>query len=405
MRQREAELGGSIRDIAQRCLTRMYPLLFLATVGLSIPSGARQVASNPVTSSSVDSDSSRGEPSQDYNQRIAETVRRTDGTGASSPIGDYQIGPEDLLEISVLDAPDLSRTVRVSDDGAISLPLLGSIDAAGLSTRELEAVLKDLLKRTYMKDPQVSVFVQEMRSHSVSVFGAVEKPGVYQIRDAKTLIEILSMAQGLANDAGDTVIIVRRGGDSADAARPILLNARPTGPIGTPSKDDATSETNPPSQGTGGPSASNSMTINLKDLLDSSNPHSNVLVYPGDAVKVTRAGIVYVVGEVHKPGGFVLKTNENVSVLQAVALAEGTTPTSNTKQARIILAGGGDGSRPEIPINLDKILAGQAPDPLLKPDDVLFIPNSSGKAVLHGLAQSSTAIVAAVSGAAVYSRW
>jgi polysaccharide biosynthesis/export protein len=382
----------------------MPALLVLATLGLSVPLKAQQSAPSNPDSSSEDSSSSAGKP-QDYNERIAQLARSANGPGASSYVGDYQIGPEDLLEISVLEAPDLSRTVRVSDDGAISLPLLGSIDAAGLSTRELEAVLKDLLRRTYMKDPQVSVFVQEMRSHPVSVFGAVEKPGVYQIRDAKTLIEILSMAQGLADDAGDMVIVVRHGGDSADAARPILLNAHSAVPIGAPSRDNAISETNSPSQGTDGPSSANSISINLKDLLDSSNPHSNVLVYPGDAVKVTRAGIVYVVGEVHKPGGFVLKTNENVSVLQAVALAEGTTPTSNTKQARIILAGGGDGSRPEIPINLDKILAGQAPDPLLKPDDVLFIPNSSGKAALHGLAQSSTAIMAAVSGAAVYSRW
>jgi len=113
---------------------------------------------------------------------------------------------------------------------------------------------------------------------------------------------------------------------------------------------------------------------------------------------------VYVVGEVHKPGGFVLKTNENISVLQAIALAEGVTSTSSRKQARIILAGQNNGSREEVPINLDKILAGKAPDPLLKPNDILFVPTSASKAALHGFAQSTATVVASVGGAAVY-RW
>ena len=368
-----------------------------------MPLGAQQGATSSSGPSAVDAASFRGEPSQEYNQRTAQLLRNADGPAATSLLGDYQIGPEDLLEISVLEAPDLSRTVRVSDDGAISLPLLGSIQVAGLSTRETEAVLENLLRRTYMKDPQVSVFVQEMRSHPVSVFGAVEKPGVYQIRDAKTLIEVLSMAQGLADDAGDSVIVVRHGGDSGDPAGAALLSSQSTVAANSPS-GAASSATDRTGQATDRASGTESITINLKDLLDSSNPSSNVLVYPGDAVKVTRAGIVYVVGEVHKPGGFVLKTNENISVLQAIALAEGVTSTSSRKQARIILAGQNNGSREEVPINLDKILAGKAPDPLLKPNDILFVPTSAGKTALHGFAQSTATVVATVGSAAVY-RW
>jgi polysaccharide biosynthesis/export protein len=379
--------------------------MILATLGLSTPLGAQQGATSNSGRSAVDVAASfSGEPSQEYNQRMAQLLRNTDGPAVNSSLGDYQIGPEDLLEISVLEAPDLSRTVRVSDDGAISLPLLGSIQVAGLSTRETEAVLENLLRRTYMKDPQVSVFVQEMRSHPVSVFGAVEKPGVYQIRDAKTLIEVLSMAQGLADDAGDSVIVVRHGGDSGDPAHVALLSSQSTMAAANSPSGAASSATDRSAQATDGVSDTESITINLKDLLDSSNPSSNVLVYPGDAVKVTRAGIVYVVGEVHKPGGFVLKTNENISVLQAIALAEGVTSTSSRKQARIILAGQNNGSREEVPINLDKILAGKAPDPLLKPNDILFVPTSAGKAALHGFAQSTATVVASVGGAAVY-RW
>jgi protein involved in polysaccharide export with SLBB domain len=311
------------------------PILFLlATLGLSTPIAAQQgTASHPVPLS-TDQPPSHGETTQDYNQRIAQLARETKAPDVSSPHADYQIGPEDLLEISVLEAPDLTRTVRVSDDGTVSLALLGSIQTAGLTTRELQSDLQERLRHTYMKDPQVSVFVQEMRSHPVSVFGAVEKPGVYQIRSAKTLIEVLSMAQGLAIDAGDTVIVMRHPGDMADLTFASLFNTNST------LRTDHPAEIATPAQGPSGlataeSAGSESITINLKDLLDSSNPRSNVLVYPGDLVKVARAGIVYVVGQVRKPGGFLLKTNENISVLQAIALAEGLTQRKRQRGANL----------------------------------------------------------------------
>src|SRR3989454_10747540 len=120
-----------------------------------------------------------------------------------------RIGPEDLLEIGVFEAPEMNRSLRISAGGEISLPLLGAVQAAGLTPRELEFVLQELLRRSVMKDPHVTVFVREMQSHAVSVFGAVRKPGVFQIRGAKTLVEVLAMAEGLSEDAGDTVLVMR----------------------------------------------------------------------------------------------------------------------------------------------------------------------------------------------------
>ena len=379
-------------------------LVFLfATMGLSLPNAAQDGAAARPSSPSYEQPSSRGATSLDYNQRLAELAAEPKTPDTNFVRGDYQIGPEDLLEISVLEAPDLNRTVRVSDDGTISLALLGSLPAAGMSTRELQSDLQDRLRRTYMKDPQVSVFVQEMRSHPVSVFGAVEKPGVYQIRYAKPLIEILSMAQGLANDAGETVIVMRHQGSnpapalaSLSSNGPALATDEPAG-IAIPSRD-------PTGLAIGESSGAESIAINLKDLLDSGDSRSNVLVYPGDLVKVSRAGIVYVVGQVHKPGGFVLKTNENISVLQAIALAEGVTPNAKGKEARIFVASGTNEQPKEVVINIDKIMAGKTPAPLLKPDDVLFIPNSAGKETLHVLEQSTAGIVGALGGAAIY-RW
>ena len=378
-------------------------LFLLVTLGLPVPMAAQQGTVSPPVPSTSNESSFRGETTQDYNQRIAQLARENKTPDANSAHNDYRIGPEDLLEISVLEAPDLNRTVRVSDDGTISLALLGSIQTAGLTTRELQSDLQERLRNTYMKDPQVSVFVQEMRSHPVSVFGAVEKPGVYQIRSAKTLIEVLSMAQGLAIDAGETVIVMRHPGDTADPALASLLS--PTFPLTTDrSSGTADSSRGPSGLATTESSGTESITINLKDLLDSSNPHSNVLVYPGDLVKVARAGIVYVVGQVRKPGGFLLKTNENVSVLQAIALAEGLTPNAKGKETRIFLAGASREAPKELDINLDKIMAGKAPAPFLKPDDVLFIPNSAGKETLHVIEQSTAGIVGALGGAAIY-RW
>jgi len=119
--------------------------------------------------------------------------------------------------------------------------------------------------------------------------------------------------------------------------------------------------------------------VNLKDLLDSTDPTHNPAVYPGDIVKVSRAGIVYVMGAVQRPGGFAMKTNERISVLQAVALSEGLTKTASKGSARIIRTNEQNGARTEIPIDLGKILSGKSPDLMLGPRDIVFVPDSAAK--------------------------
>jgi polysaccharide biosynthesis/export protein len=388
---------AAMEDRTKATMRSLPVVIALASVALSVPLRAQTPASNPTSSRSG---AEYSETSQDFNQKLAELAKEKKTSDLSSPLGDYQIGPEDLLEISVLEAPDLNHTVRVADDGTVSLALIGSVEVAGLSTREAQAAIADRLRQTYMKDPQVSVFVQEMRSHPVSVFGAVEKPGVYQIRSPKTLVEVLSMAQGLTNDAGDTVVVMRHPSDFV------------SGGMGTANPSAATENSSgnaaPGPNASGMPnetsSSADAISVDLKDLLDSSSPQSNVLVYPGDVVKVSRAGIVYVVGQVRKPGGFLLKTNENISVLQALALAEGLSPTSKGKEARIFLAGKSGEAPKEIAINLDKVMAGKMAAPVLKSNDVLLVPSSAGKQALTVLEQSTAGIIGALGGAAIY-RW
>lgn len=281
-----------------------------------------------------------------------------------------RIGPGDLLEVSVFEAPEMNRTVRVQANGEISMELLGAVKASGLTPRELESVLREHLRRTYMKNPHVGVFVRELESHPVSVVGAVKKPGVFQIRGATTVIQLLSMAEGVADNAGDSVLIMR--------------GAASSGPV----RPDAQA----PSQEIKGKIEQ----VNLRDLLESKDAALNVMVFPGDIVKVTSAGLVYVVGEVKKPGGFALKNNHDISLLQALALAEGLTSTSATSHARIVRTDPQTGKRIEIPVDLGRILANKASDPGLRQDDILFIPNSSAKSALYRAAASAVSMAAGV---------
>lgn len=331
---------------------------------------------------------------QSYNQRLGELARQN--ASAGNGVGDdYRIGAEDLLEISVYGATDLDRTVRVSADGWISLPLAGDVRAEGLTTRQLAGQIETLLERNYMTHPEVNVFLKEMQSHAVSVLGAVGKPGVFQIPGRENLIEVLSMAQGLADDAGESVIVMRHGEPAAPASprSPDLRQGNAAAPNDDSAKPESLLENGSEGQTSG-------LRIDLKELLMSADPRYNVMVYPGDVVKVPPAGIVYVVGQVRKPGGFLLKTNEDLSVLQALALAEGTTSTSAGKSARIIRTQ--SGKRMEIPVNLTRILAGKAADPVLQAKDILFVPNSAGKTALYRGAEAAVTITG---GLIVYRSW
>ena len=374
---------------------------FLAMALLSFASLAQERVPPPGSTAPANQ-TQYDKTTKDYNDRLLELDRMLGDPAASASPADYRVGSDDLLTISVFEAPEMNREVRVSAGGTISLPLLGDVRAEGLTPIELERVIDALLRRTYMKDPHVSVFVTDMESHTVAVFGAVKKPGVFQIRGPKTVVELLSMAEGLAEDAGDSVVIVRH-------------NSAGAGNLGASEQSSGLSESDPPAGGgaeprlvktgnvvtqqTNGQAGPESTTVNLKDLLESGDPAANVLVYPGDIVKVERAGVVYVVGEVKKPGGFELRSNEAISVVQAIALAEGLTRTSSTKRAQLIHTDPATGKRTEVPIDLKKILAGRAPDPMLKPRDIVFVPNSGGRSALY---RGLEAAIAMASGIAVY---
>jgi polysaccharide biosynthesis/export protein len=414
-------LGVRARQFALSKTTRLIALgIFIG--GMLLPSIGllAQDYQGTAKSQGLEESAATAESTEDYNRKL-ERLRGQFAETRERQTGDYRIGPQDLLDINIFEAPELNRTVRVSENGEVSLPLLGGIHVVRLTARELENTLAAKL-REFLKDPHVSVMVTAIESHPVSVIGEVNKPGVFQVRGSKTLLEMLSMAQGLAPEAGDEVLVMRNAG--YNRGQEGGAQTTPAGSTGTGRKDEdgiksgSGSDSNGNGDGALKKNATTSVeatnnagakqeeeqgggtiAINLRHLLNSRDPRFNVPIFAGDIVKVTRAGIVYVVGAVKKPGGFTVKGNEQMSLLKAIALAEGLSSTSSKGHTRIIRTDEGSGKRSEIPVELGKILDGKAPDMNLQAADIVFVPNSTGKTVLF---RSTDAIINTASGVAIF---
>ncbi len=283
-----------------------------------------------------------------------------------STASDVVISPDDMLELSVLDVPEISGHYRVSPTGSITLPLIQQpISATGLTPNELSQAISEKLRAGgFVNNPQVTISIRESRVHSVAVTGAVKKPQIYPLFSSTTLLDVLSQAEGLADDAGPTALVTR-----GPVALARLKKAGECGPPDSPGNCPKT------------------LNVDLGKLLDSGDPQWNAVLYPGDRVTVPRAGIIYVVGAVNRPGGFPLKNDQReMSVLKALALAQYLKTSAIEKKTLIIRKDTArTGGREEIPVDLKKILSRRAPDVPLEPDDILFIPDSSSKkALLRG---------------------
>jgi polysaccharide export outer membrane protein len=288
---------------------------------------------------------------------------------SANEAGGYRLGPNDEVVVRVLDAEEIpDKPLRIDSRGNLSLPLVGRVPAAGLTLEQLESELVARLAHL-LHEPRVTVSLAEVRSQPVSVLGAVNRPGVHQIDSPKTIVEMLSLAGGLREDAGHTIKITRR----ADSG-PIPLGAARADASGRFSVAE----------------------INVKDVLEARRPEDNIVILAHDVISVPRAEMVYVIGEVEKSGGFVLEDRESVSVLQALSLAGGLTDVAGIEQARILRggegrgqgagegygqsAGKGRGERVEIAVNLKAIMAGESPDVALESEDILFVPRSGKRA-------------------------
>ena len=281
----------------------------------------------------------------------------------------YVLGPEDQLKIWAFGMDEISdKPVRIDPSGNIDLPVAGKIHAGGLTVEQLRAELVQRFSKEVLR-PQVSVEIVDFGSQPVSVIGAVNHPGVHQIEGRKTLLEVVSMADGLRQDAGPRIHVSRQ----------ITYGAIPL----PTAKPDSTGKFSVAE-------------VSVKDLLAGKNPAENIPILPHDVVTVPAAEAVFVMGAVRKPGEVPLKDNASISVLQALASAEGLGATPSPQNATIVRFVDGTSDRKEIPVNLKKIQEGKAEDIAMRPKDILFVPQSgpkkAGARALEAEIQTATGI-------------
>jgi polysaccharide biosynthesis/export protein len=258
---------------------------------------------------------------------------------------DYQLAPEDLLEITLYNIPESEARitprkteVRISQEGMVTLPLLGDVRAAGLTTLALEQSLRQRYDK-YLRNPQVGVVVKEYRGQQVTVTGAVKTPGVFQLTGPKTVVDLLSMAGGISDRAGSQVHLYRQG-----------------------------------------PEGRQSYIIDLAAL--ARNPSLvNMPVQPGDMLSVPLSGMFFVDGAVSSPGSYPLA--QSYTLTQALAIAGGVTVAlANNKEVSIFRRGEGLEAE-KITVNLNDIRDGKADDPQIAPDDVIVVPISTAKYIVE----------------------
>jgi len=355
--------------------------------------------------------SSRAQAVLETPQQANDRIRELSAAAAHSEPRDYIIGNGDLLDIEVFDVKELSREVRVSQTGTIAIPLVPvRLHVAGLSEIQAEQKIAEVLAANgLVSHAEVNITIKERKSKPITVVGAVSHPLVYQADRQVTLLEVLAEAGGLATDAGNEVIVTRPvpemtfgeedsvSKETTDAvpvkSKPLQADTKPaatpsgsagsassTEPPDLPSPAQEKSPTNTSGMATSPPA--DTITINLNELMEAGNTKNNILLQAGDVVTVPHAGIVYVLGAVGKPGGFVLTNDrEKMSTLKILALAGGYTSTAKTDHA-VILRKDAQGKQQEVQVDLKKIQNRQAEDMVLEPSDILYVPQSGTKQVL-----------------------
>lgn len=389
----------------------------LGTLVLAPPSSAQAVLETP----------------QQFNDRI----RALSVSARMSP-HDYVIGSGDVLNVDVFDVKELSRELRVSQTGSIGIPLVPvRLHVAGLTEVQTEQKIAEVLEANgLVSHPEVSVSVKERKSKPITVVGAVPHPMVYQADRPVTLLEVLAEAGGVASDAGDTVIVSRPVQEpQEDSSEPPAMTpeksdspAVPNSSIQmgsssksvsspSPSSKDSSSTTSepseiPPASAVAAPKSSanafaqanppalnNTITVNLNELMEGGEGANNIVLQAGDIVTVPHSGVVYVLGAVGHPGGFVLANDRGqMSILKILALAGGPTRTAKSQHA-VIIRKDTQGQQHEVAVDLKKVLARHAEDLQLQPSDILYVPESAARQAMLRAAEFGIALG---SGVALY---
>jgi len=252
----------------------------------------------------------------------------------SLQVNDYQIGSKDLLEITVFGLPELNQTVRVSEDGSITMSLLGRVEVAGLTAQELEKKLASILDKQFTKEARVTVFIREYQK--VSVIGAVGKPGMYELVGPTTLLQVIAQAGGLTAQAMNELFVYRLEKDGKQTK----------------------------------------IVIKIEGLMITGDPDLNIQLQPKDVVTVPidQTLTVFVYGEVKKPGAIPYLGSKKITLLQAIAQAGGTTEWAKRSRVMIKRKDNKTGKEMKINVNLKNMINGQIADILLEEGDVVIVP-------------------------------
>jgi polysaccharide biosynthesis/export protein len=293
----------------------------------------------------VSSPAARAQQDQDDSQRSSATDK-------PAPL---KIAPGDLLHITVFDVPEMTQDVRIGAKGEAQLALIGNIDLAELTGEEAgDAIARELRNRKLLLSPQVNVLIKEFASQGVSVIGEVQHPGVYQVLGSRSLLDLISMAGGLTNVADTRITIKRRRGSEQ------------------------------------------AITVKLKTDDPATSLNNNVQIYPGDLIVVPRAGIVYVLGDVNRPGGFVMQDSGKITLLQALAQAGGAIKSASLSKT-VLMRKNAQGYE-TTKLHVGKIQKGEAPDLDLHSNDILFVPNNRLKNALSG----TQSVLSSIGSASIY---
>jgi len=249
-------------------------------------------------------------------------------------VNDYRIGPKDLLEITVFELPELNQTVRVSEDGSITLSLLGKVDVSGLTAQELEKKLAGLLDQQYTKGAHVTIFIKEYQK--VSVIGAVGRPGQYEIVGPTTLLQVIAEAGGLTAQATNELFIYRSGPDGKQTR----------------------------------------IAVKLEDMMSGGNQDLNIQLRPKDVVMIPidQTLTVFVYGEVKSPGAITYLSSKRITLVQAIAQAGGTTEWAKKTKILIKRTDKRTGQEVRFNVNLKNMINGKINDLVLEQGDVVIVP-------------------------------
>lgn len=266
---------------------------------------------------------------------LAAGVVRPAGQSQSA---EYRVGPKDLLEVTAMGVAEINKlVVRVSEDGLIRLPLVGEVDVNNLTQSEVEKKLIKILGEKYLINPQVAVFILEYKSKRVSVLGAVEKPGPYELLGRQTIMSIISQAGGMTRDAGNDIIVIRQL------------------PDGT----------------------STSIRISIDELFVKGEAKLNIPLEPNDIINipVDKVVTIYVFGQVKNPGALQVKRSNLPTLTQAIAQAGGFSDRA-AKGSVTVRRKKPSGEEIEIKVNAKDILKGKIKDFPLMENDTVYVPES-----------------------------